>query len=107
MLDIKEIDTAELGEWLAEESQHDVKLVDIRTPMEVAQGAIPGHLHIPMHQLPEQVAQMQGPEKVVLYCRSGARSAQATAYFNQNGMDNVYNLRGGIIVWAREGRAVV
>lgn len=104
MFGIKEIDSSELDQWLADGGR--VKLVDIRTPMEVAQGAIPGHHHIPMHMLPQEVDAIRGHERVVLYCRSGARSAQATAFFNQNGMDNVYNLRGGIIAWAQGGRAV-
>ena len=106
MFGIKEIDTAELDQWLSMDDKNSVKLVDIRTPMEVAQGAIPGHKHIPMHMLPNQMSELEGHQKVVLYCRSGARSAQATAFFNQNGMDHVYNLRGGIIAWANEGRAV-
>lgn len=106
MFGIKEIDTTELDQWLSENINNTVKLVDIRTPAEVAQGAIPGHQHIPMHNLIGEIDELKTHEKVVLYCRSGARSAQATSYFNQNGMEHIYNLRGGIIAWAREGRAV-
>jgi hypothetical protein len=40
---------------------------------------------------------------VVLYCRSGARSYHACNFLNQQGIDNVINLRGGIIAWARNG----
>jgi rhodanese-related sulfurtransferase len=40
---------------------------------------------------------------VVLYCRSGARSYHACNFLGQQGVDNVINLRGGIIAWARQG----
>ena len=106
MFGVKEIDSALLEEWLSGESDEEIKLIDVRTPMEVAQGAIPGHEHIPLHMLPHQMDAIRSHKKVVLYCRSGVRSAQACAFFNQYGIDNVYNLRGGIIAWANEGRKV-
>jgi rhodanese-related sulfurtransferase len=42
-------------------------------------------------------------KEIVIYCRSGARSYHACSYLMQQGYQNVTNLRGGIIAWARGG----
>jgi rhodanese-related sulfurtransferase len=98
---ISEIDSASLQEKIA--AGGDVLLVDIRTPAEVAQAAIPNAVHLPMHLLPLRMDELPRGKDVVLYCRSGARSYHACAYLAQHGFENVLNLRGGIIAWARHG----
>ncbi len=81
----------------------DLLLLDIRTPSEVAQGAIPSATHIPMHLLPLRANELPKDKDIVLYCRSGARSYHACQYLLQQGWNNAINLRGGIIAWARHG----
>jgi len=98
---INEIDSASLREKLS--AGDDVYLVDIRTPAEIAQAAIPGAAYLPMHLLPLRMSELPRDKDLVLYCRSGARSYHACAYLGQQGFENVINLRGGIIAWAREG----
>ncbi len=102
---IKEIDAAELQLLLSQE-RNNVHLIDVRSPAEIAQGAIPGADHLPLHLLPLQLDRIPADKKVVLYCRSGARSAQACAFVEAQGKNNVYNLRGGIIAWAQNGYAI-
>jgi rhodanese-related sulfurtransferase len=98
---INEIDSESLHARIA--GGKDVLLVDIRTPAEVAQGAIPDAMRLPMHLIPMKLNELPKDRDVVLYCRSGARSYQACAYLMQQGYDRVLNLRGGIIAWARHG----
>jgi rhodanese-related sulfurtransferase len=98
---INEIDSESLQQRIA--SGEDVLLVDIRTPGEIAQGAIPDAMQLPMHLIPLRIKELPKNRDVVLYCRSGARSYQACAYLAQQGYDRVLNLRGGIIAWARHG----
>lgn len=98
---INEIDSESLHQRMA--SGERILLVDIRTPGEIAQGAIPDALQLPMHLIPMRMNQLPRDQDVVLYCRSGARSYQACAYLMQQGYDRVLNLRGGIIAWARHG----
>lgn len=98
---INEIDSSTLQSKLT--AGEDIYLVDIRTPAEVAQGAIPNAVHLPMHLLPLRMHELPRDKEVVLYCRSGARSYHACAYLGQQGLENVINLRGGIIGWARGG----
>lgn len=98
---INEIDSESLHGRIA--SGEDVLLVDIRTPAEISQGAIPDAMQLPMHLIPIKISELPRDRDVVLYCRSGARSYQACAYLMQQGYDRVLNLRGGIIAWARHG----
>jgi rhodanese-related sulfurtransferase len=71
--------------------------------MEIAQGVLPDAQHLPMHLIPLKMNDLPKDRDVILYCRSGARSYQACAYLVQQGVDNVLNLSGGIIDWARQG----
>jgi len=81
-------------------------LVDVRTDAEHAQAKIEGSTHIPLHLLPLKLQDLNDGQPVVVYCRSGARSAQACAWLMSQGIENVYNLAGGIMAWARDGKAL-
>jgi len=78
-------------------------LIDVRTEAEVAQGVIGGAVHIPLHLLPLRAGDVPQDKPVVIYCRSGARSAQACAFMAAQGFENMHNLAGGILSWARSG----
>ncbi len=105
MYGFKEIDAATLAQWLEEGVP--VKLVDTRTLAEMNQGMIPGAEALPLHLVPVKLPEVREGEKLVMYCRSGARSAQACTFLAQRGMSEVYNLRGGIISWAASGLPLV
>lgn len=101
MYGINEIDPQTLAQWQREGKPF--RLVDVRSPAEFAQGMIPRGEQLPLHLLPLRVNELAADETTVFYCRTGARSAQACSFMAQRGNANVYNLRGGIIGWAREG----
>ena len=98
---IKEIDAYALQTRIAEGD--DFVLLDIRSAGELAQGMLPDAEHLPMHMIPLRVSELPKDKDVILYCHSGARSYHACAYLAQQGYDNVVNLRGGILGWARSG----
>jgi len=98
---IKEIDAFALQNRIAEGD--DFVLLDIRSAGELAQGMLPDAEHLPMHMIPLRVSELPKDKDVILYCHSGARSYHACAYLAQQGYDNVINLRGGILGWARSG----
>ena len=102
MFGIREIDSNQLEQAM----KSGVKLVDVRTDAEHAQAKIEGSTHIPLHLLPLKLQDLNDGQPVVVYCRSGARSAQACAWLMSQGIDNVYNLAGGIMAWARDGKAL-
>ena len=82
----------------------DAHLIDVRTEAEVAQGMIDGAIHIPLHLLPLRASDVPQDKPVIIYCRSGARSAQACAFMAAQGYPNMHNLAGGIMSWARSGK---
>ncbi len=98
---IKEIDASDLQTRITRGD--DFILLDIRSVGELAQGVLPDAKHLPMHLIPMRLSDLPKDKDVILYCHSGARSYHACAYLAQQGYDNVLNLRGGILGWARSG----
>jgi rhodanese-related sulfurtransferase len=80
-------------------------LVDVRTAGEFAGGHIPGAVNIDLQQLSSRLNEIPRDQPVVLYCRSGSRSATAARLLGQQGYEHVYDL-GGIIAWQRQGLPV-
>jgi len=83
-----------------------VMLLDVRTDPEVARGLIAGSKHIPLNQLPARYQELNPEALLVVYCQSGARSAQACEWLAERGFAQVHNLQGGLLAWARAGLPV-
>lgn len=82
-------------------------LIDVREQIEWDQSRIPGADLKPMSQANSWYQDLPADGDVILYCRSGARSARLVhALMDQAGMTNVINLSGGIIAWAEKGLPV-
>ena len=97
---MKEVTVSELKAMMDEGA--DFQLIDVREPNEAEIAEIGGEL-IPMGDIPENVARISKDKKVVIHCRSGARSGNIVKYLeNNHGFDNLYNLKGGILAWADE-----
>lgn len=99
---VKEIDAPELARWI-EGDEAKIRVIDVREFSEIAAGTIEGAEPMPLATVPVRMSELDKDEKLVFICRSGARSAQACAYLQQFGFDNVYNLRGGMIGWVQNG----
>ena len=72
-------------------------LVDVRTPEEYRDGHVPGSINVSLQQIEDidlEVSDMSTP--LFVYCRSGARSRQATALLIEMGYEDVHNI-GGIL----------
>src|SRR5258708_636619 len=82
------------------------QLIDVRSASELARGAIAGALHIELSALPARAGELDPELPCVLYCLSGARSAQGCAYLAQHGFRTLYHLDGGIAAWVRAGLPV-
>ncbi len=79
-------------------------LVDVRELDEFQQVRIPGTRFMPLSSLAQTYDQLPADRPVILYCRTGSRSASATASLtHQVGLTNVFNLDGGIVEWYEEG----
>jgi len=99
---IKEIDAPELAQWMDDESKT-FRIIDVREPAEIARGSIQGAVAMPMSVLGNRLSEISQDEQVVFICRSGARSGQVCTHLAQNGFENVFNLRGGVMGWAQSG----
>ncbi|TNC27373.1 rhodanese-like domain-containing protein [Amycolatopsis alkalitolerans] len=87
----------------------DLTLVDVREHDEWAAGHAPGAVHIPLGELParlEELAELPDDQPLYIVCRTGGRSARATAWLNASGWEAV-NVAGGMKSWRTEGRPVV
>ena len=83
----------------------DHALIDVRTPQEYAGGHIPGSVNIPVESLASRLDEVPHDKPVVVYCRSGNRSATAADILVENGYKSVFDL-GGIQDWIAQGFAV-
>ena len=99
---VKEIDAKELSQWVSKED-HAIRVIDVRQMEEIAMGTVPKAEALPLQTLPAKVHEFSRDEKMVMVCRSGARSAQACMFLQQQGFSNVYNLRGGMMGWVGSG----
>ena len=96
-----QISMEQAAEMMAQET--DYVLLDVRTIGEYAQGHIPGAICIPnesigraeIEELPDK------DQKILVYCRSGNRSKQASEKLARLGYTNVYEF-GGILDWTGE-----
>ena len=58
---------------------------------------------INMYEIPDKIDKISKNKKVVIYCRSGSRSANIVNLLEKNfSFDNIYNLDGGIMRWRDE-----
>ncbi len=81
-----------------------VTLIDVREPYEWSIGNLEpeGAKLIPLGELATRVGEIDAKSDVVVYCRTGARSARAADFLRDQGFANVRNLEGGIRAWSEE-----
>jgi len=79
-------------------------LLDVREPWEWAVSSLAdrGARLIPLNELDERLGEVPRDRRVVVYCRSGSRSAAAARRMIAAGYGPVANMRGGIVAWARD-----
>lgn len=75
------------------------QLVDVRTPEEFSAGHIDGALNVPVGELPKRIGELGAKERpIVVYCRSGARSARAAGILKGAGFTQVHDI-GPMSAW--------
>ncbi len=97
---VKEVTVQEVKQMFDE--NQDFQLIDVREQFEYDTANLGGEL-IPLANVLLEADKISKDKKVVVHCRSGARSAAAIMQLEQNfGFTNLYNMKGGIIAWANE-----
>jgi len=95
----------ELEEFRSKTRERDYLLIDVRQPGEFAETHIPGAQLIPLPEIEDRMAELDGQKNLILYCRTGGRSAVAAALIKDAGPRQgvLYNLVGGIAGWEGKG----
>ena len=95
---MKEIMPTELKALMDQKA--DFQLIDVREPHEYDICNIGGEL-ISLSEIPASIDKISKDRKVIIHCRSGARSGQAVHWLeNNHGFENLWNLKGGILAWS-------
>jgi adenylyltransferase/sulfurtransferase len=84
------------------DTQQDFLLVDVREPGEYEIVRIPGSVLIPKGDLPARLAELPQDKPVVLYCKTGVRSAEALALLKGAGFASAKHVQGGVTAWAHQ-----
>lgn len=75
--------------------------LDVREDKELSGGILNGAVHIPMSQINARINELEKHknQSLLVYCRSGSRSAHACNILTKQGFEDVSNLSGGILAW--------
>jgi rhodanese-related sulfurtransferase len=102
MIEVPMIEVAQVPDPIPE----GVTVLDVREPVEWQYGRIDGAVHIPLTQIPDRAGELPVDQQLLVVCKVGGRSAQATAFLREKGFEAI-NLAGGMIDWAEAGRPMV
>ncbi len=79
-----------------------LQLIDVREPHELQISALPEAENIPLGTLASRLSELNSAQEIVLFCKSGTRSARALELLASAGFKKVKNLKGGINAWASQ-----
>lgn len=96
---MKEITVEELKAMM--DGNQEFQLIDVREPFEYEVSNLNG-VNIPLAGILLEVDKVEKNIPVIIHCRSGKRSAQAISLLEQQGYDNLANLKGGILAWQED-----
>jgi rhodanese-related sulfurtransferase len=84
-------------------------ILDVRTESEYNSGHISGAFNIPVEELMARISELETYNNtgILVYCRTGGRSQQASAILEAQHFTKVYNMQGGITSWTAEGYPTV
>ncbi|MGB5444308.1 MAG: rhodanese-like domain-containing protein [Psychromonas sp.] len=83
------------------QDKQSLTLIDVRSEAEYAQGHIQGAINIPYDQIPKHKDQLSAfkNQQVIVYCRSGRRAEVAASTLQAQGLTQLVDLNGHMILW--------
>ena len=80
------------------------QVIDVRTPEEFTAGHIPGakNINVKSQEFVEEIQKLSTSDTLLVYCRSGKRSAYASQVMVAFGFTKIYDLEGGFLNWKSE-----
>lgn len=82
-------------------------ILDVRTKEEFDLGHLDSALLVPVDELETRYGELSKDKPIIVYCRSGSRSAKAAALLVSKGFSQVYDMTGGINAWTSKGYPVI
>lgn len=92
-----QITTKELRSLLAADPT--LRIIDVRTPEEFSEGAIPGAINIPTQVVAQRMEEFKSAQPTYVICHSGSRSKLTVLTLEAAGIKNLYNVAGGMMAW--------
>jgi rhodanese-related sulfurtransferase len=98
-----------VSEFSTKVAEAGVITLDVRTPIEFAEGHIEGAglIDFQSGNFENEIEALDKNATYAVYCRSGNRSGQAVKVMQDAGFTNVFNMNGGVIDWANAGLPLV
>lgn len=96
---VPEISATDLAQRLR---SNGIVLLDVREPHELTISSLPAAINIPLGTLAARLSELDSAAELVVFCKSGTRSARALELLASAGFKKARNLKGGINAWARE-----
>jgi len=100
---VKDVDAATAQKLLA--GNKELRVLDVRTPEEYAEGHIAGALNVDFKaaNFAEELAKLDKDQAYILHCRSGGRSTKALPILKDNHFSTIYHLNNGFNDWKDSG----
>lgn len=105
--EVEWVDTETLAAWIDGESPIEPVILDVRSDGEFAVSHLAGAVRVDPNAAELRSLSIPTDAIVVVYCSVGYRSGAIAERLSAAGIDDVYNLTGGIFAWANEGRSLV
>jgi rhodanese-related sulfurtransferase len=98
LLGFKEVDPREAVQLINHEA---AQVLDTRDDGEFRAGHILNAIHIPVAELDARAGELETYRDVpiVVYCKTGQRSARASTILKNKGFNSIYKLKGGVLAW--------
>ena len=105
---VEGVRVVDVATYETEMSKPNVQLIDVRTPAEYAEGHIANskNINITGEDFDAQVSLLDKSKPVLLYCKSGMRSAKASLRLKELGFENITDLDGGFGTWRNANKPI-
>jgi len=86
-------------------SKEGALIIDVREPDELAELAydVKDVKNIPLGELESRLAEVPKDKQVIVVCKKGGRSSQASELLKEKGFENIANMEGGMDAWSEKG----
>jgi len=91
---VEQVPASDWKRWTAD---NDAMVLDVREPMEWAQGTLPDSEMISLSFLPGSLGRLEPDQPILVVCRAGNRSQVAAQFLQRNGFTRAANLSGGLM----------